>query len=230
MPGYESDVRVTRLSQLQYDYLAEIYEGSSLSGKDGFVTTAYLGERMIASQSTVNRAIDRLRDAGLIEHQRYIGVRLTDRGDSEARHILRKQAILETFLVQVMGFSWHEVYDEARRLRHYIGDGVLNRMWEMAGFPRRSPFGEWIAIEGPRLVDSEIPLSAAEIAHDYRIVRVLTREPDRLEYLAALELIPGTRLHLLHKAPFDGPLQIHLERDYRIIGHALACMLMVTPA
>jgi DtxR family transcriptional regulator, Mn-dependent transcriptional regulator len=198
------------------------------NGSSGLVSSAALGERLFASQSTINRVIERLRDAALIEHQRYVGVQLTERGRREALAILRKQAIIEAFLVDVMRFGWHEVYEEARRIRHHVSEMVLERMWEIAGRPQRSPFGE--RIDGlEREVHAEIILADADITQDYAIARVRTRQPDRLEYLAALQLIPGIRLHLHHKAPFNGPIQIHLESEYRIIGHELAKMLTVSP-
>lgn len=218
------------LTDLQRDYLAEIYLASQVkaNGQDDLVTTSDLADRLFTSQSTVNRVIERLRERDLIEHLRYSGVRLVERGEREARAILRRQAIIETFLVNVMGFGWHEVYEEARRLRHNVSKPILDRMWTLAGSPKRSPFGELIDNTPP--FTDELPLADAETAQAYTVVRVLTREVDRLEYLAALGLRPDTKLHLLHKAPFDGPIQIHLEREYRIIGYELAKMLTVTLA
>jgi DtxR family Mn-dependent transcriptional regulator len=91
------------LSNLQRDYLAEIYHLGQIesNGSDGLVSSIRLAERLIASQSTVNRVIERLRDEGLIEHQRYVGVQLTEKGRQEVLAILRKQAIIEVFLVDI---------------------------------------------------------------------------------------------------------------------------------
>lgn len=219
---------MSNVSNLQWDYLAEIYHLSEIEANrsNGFVSSAELGERLFASHSTVNRIIDRLRAADLIQHERYVGVRLTEHGRHEVRQLLRKQAIIEAFLVHVMGFGWHEIYDEARRMRHKVKDTMLERMWEITNKPSRSPFGEWIDSDAHH---TEVVLSEAVIAQNYYIARVLTRQRDRLEYLAALGLTPGTHLHLLHKAPFHGPIQINLKREYRIIGYELAKMLTVTP-
>jgi len=221
---------LSKISNLQQDYLAEIYHAGQIesNSSNGLVSSSDLENRLFTSQSTVNRMIERLRAAGLVDHQRYVGVQLTERGRQEALRILRKQAIIESFLVTVMHFGWHEVYDEARHMRHHISDKVLARMWELAGRPVYSPFGEWINGTGPEQ-HSEIILRDADTTQDYRIARVLTRQSDRLEYLAALQLTPGTTLHLLHKAPFNGPIQIQLEAEYRIIGHELAELLTVTP-
>jgi len=218
------------LTPLQRDYLAEIYQIGHVeaNGSAPLVTTALLAERLLASQSTVNRVVERLRNAGWIEHVRYAGVKLTTDGEDEARAVLRRQAVIEAFLMMVMGFNWHEIYDEARRMRHNVNPALLDRMWQMAGRPARSPFGEPISPD-EQPVENEIILADAETKCAYRMTRVLTRQHDRLEYLAALGLRPDVSFILLHRAPFKGPLQIQLGREYRIIGYELATMLAVVP-
>lgn len=215
------------ISDLQHDYLAEIYQIAQLVGgaPDHMVTSSELAARLDASQSTVNRVIERLRSKHLITHERYVGVQLTAQGINAAEHVLRKQAIIEAFLVHTMGFAWHEIYEEARRIRRGANDRVVARMWALAGEPVRSPFGDWIDPAQP--APPEIPLIAAEPNRDYHMARVFTRQADRLSYLAALGLQPGVPFRLLHKAPFNGPLQIQLQREYRIIGYALARLLTV---
>jgi Fe2+ transport system protein FeoA len=74
---------------------------------------------------------------------------------------------------------------------------------------------------------NDILLSEAPHNQELQITRVRTREPDRLEYLTALGLIPGAQLQVIHAAPFSGPLQLHLGREYRIIGHNLAELIRV---
>jgi Fe2+ transport system protein FeoA len=73
-------------------------------------------------------------------------------------------------------------------------------------------------------------LANAQDQQAYRIVRILTRQTDRLEYLAALGLTPGVWLYILHKAPFHGPIQLKLETEYRIVGYELARSLTLVAA
>lgn len=213
---------LSEITPLLRDYLAEIYQAAQieLNGKNGFVSTSELAERMAASQPTVNRTVERLFDFQLIQYERYVGVKLTAQGQQEAADVLRKQAVLESFLVNVLKFQWHQVYVEARQMRHHISDAVINRMWEAAGRSLRSPFGEWI--DPPQIEPPQVLLANAEDQQDYQIARILTRQPDRLEYLAALGLTPDVRVHIHHKAPFHGPIQLHLDTEYRIVGHELA--------
>jgi Fe2+ transport system protein FeoA len=73
-------------------------------------------------------------------------------------------------------------------------------------------------------------LSDADVNIDLVITRVRTRESDRLEYMAALGLTPSTHLQVLHRAPFNGPLQLKVGSEYRIVGHNLAELIKVKPA
>ena len=68
----------------------------------------------------------------------------------------------------------------------------------------------------------DLPLKRADIGPQYRITRIRTDEGDRLQYIAAIGLTPGVALEVLQRAPFDGPLQLKLGPEYRIIGDNLA--------
>lgn len=219
------------LSPTMRDYLAEVYRLSELHGEGtDFVSTSALADLLDVSAPAVNRMVTKLREIDLLKHEPYQGIRLTDKGRREALKHLRRHRIAEAFLVNVMGFQWHEVHDEADRIGRAMSEALTERMTEMAGFPTRCPHGEPIPdAEGnlPNLHD--LPLLQAEMKTDLELTRVHTREPDRLEYLAALGLVPGTPLQLLNIAPFNGPVQLKLTREYRIIGHNLAEMIRVRP-
>ena len=110
-----------------------------------------------------------------------------------------------------------------------LSDTITERMAQMAGNPTHCPHGEPIPDRDGHidLPDDFLLADATSETDLLRITRVLTREPDRLEYMAALGLIPGTELHVLHVAPFHGPMQLKVGQEYRIIGHNLAELIRV---
>lgn len=218
------------LSNLHLDYLVEIYHAEIIetNGASKAVSSAEIASRMFTSQSSVNRIIERLDDLNLIHYERYVGVQLTQSGIEKTQSILRKQNIIECFLIKTLNFAWHEVSIEAKQLRHHMSEKVLDRAWTVSDKPHRSPFGEWINPPTSQR-EGEIILGDATVNTVYRIERILTRQSDRLQYLSALELIPQTKLHVIHKAPFNGPMQIQLDREYRILGHELSQMITVVP-
>ncbi len=223
---------VSSLSTTMREYLAEIYRLCDREGQPGgYVSTSALADLLDVSAPAVNRMVIKLRDQGLLQHEPYQGIRLTETGQREALKQLRSQRIVEAFLTKVMGFGWHEVHEESNRISPTLTDIVVERMAEMAGNPTRCPHGEPIPTpegEIPDMHDMLIPDAPQDVMLE--ITRVRTREPDRLEYMAALELVPGQQLQIVHAAPFSGPIQLRLlDKEYRIIGHNLAEMIRVQP-
>jgi DtxR family Mn-dependent transcriptional regulator len=222
----------TTLSATMREYLAEIYRLSDRENSpDGYVSTSALADLLDVSAPAVNRMVIKLRDQGLLLHEPYQGIRLTDAGQREALKQLRRHRIVEAFLTKVMDFGWHQVHEEADRISPALAEIVVERMAEMAGNPTHCPHGEPIpSVEGeiPVMHDVLIPDAPQNVMLE--ITRVRTREADRLEYMAALELVPGSRLQVVHAAPFNGPIQLRLQdKEFRIIGHNLAEMIRVQP-
>lgn len=220
---------VEDLSPTMRDYLAEIYRLSDRNSEADqyFVSTSMLADLLDVSAPAVNRMVTRLKELGLLEHEPYRGIRLTDAGSREALKELRRHRIAEVFLVNVMGFEWHEVHEEADSMGHALSDALAERMAEMAGNPTHCPHGEPIPdADGNIRIPEDFLLADAESGW-VRITRVLTREADRLEYMAALGLTPGTELEVLHVAPFHGPMQLRVGSEYRIIGYNLAELIRV---
>lgn len=213
-------------------YLAQVYRLADRSADpQGYVTTSALADALFVSPPAVNRMVGRLREMGLLDHEPYQGIRLTRDGEREALRQLRLHRIAEVFLVNVMGFKWHEIHEEADQLARGLGEPLVSRMYVMAGSPTFCPHGEPIPAEDGALppLHDDLLTNAAHTT-PLIITRIRTREPDRLEYLAALHLMPGTPLEVLHAAPFSGPLQLRVGKEYRIVGHNLAEMIRVQPA
>lgn len=219
------------LSVTMRDYLMQIYRLTALSSEaSAYVSTSALADLLDVSAPAVNRMINKLKESGLLEHEPYQGIRLTDKGAREALKEMRRHRIAESFLVTVMGFGWHEVHAEADRMVPGLSEAVTERMAEMAGYPTHCPHGEPIPSPDGTLPEvHDMLLSEAAVNIDLKITRVRTRESDRLEYIAALGLTPGKALQVLHKAPFNGPLQLKVGAEYRIVGHNLAELIRVQP-
>lgn len=220
------------LSRTMRDYLAEIYRLSDReNGSAVYIGTSALADTLDVSAPAVNRMVTKLKENGLLEHEPYQGIRLTESGQKEALKELRRHRIVESFLVAVMHFGWHEVHEEAERLSMGLSEPVTERMAEMAGQPTHCPHGEPIpSPEGILPPQDDFLLSDGPENQKLVITRVRTRESDRLEYLAALGLMPGRTLEVLHKAPFNGPLQLKVGNEYRIVGHNLAELIRVKSA
>jgi len=210
-------------------YLAEVYQLLDLEQpEDGYISTSALADVLHVSAPAVNRAVNRLKELNLLEHEPYQGIKLTEAGEAEALKQLRAQRIAEMFLADVMGFPWDEVPEEASQISSALSTPIVNRMAQMCGEPKFNPHGDPIPqADGSVIPMDDQPLSQVEAENHVKITRMRTREPDRLQYIAALGLVPGTELEVIHVAPFDGPMQLKVNNEYRIIGHNLAELIRV---
>lgn len=215
------------LSRKMRAYMAEIYRLIDRQPEASEnVTSSQLADWLVVSPPAVNRMVNRLSELGLLVHQPYQGITITEWGKTEALKHIRCQRIAEAFLVRVMGLNWLTVHEEALRLSDGLSEAVVQRMFEMTGAPDLCPHGEPIPdAQGmiPPVTDEF--LSQIDAGKQIRISRLLTREFDRLQYIEALGLVPGQICEVIHLAPFDGPLQLQLGREFRIIGHSLAQLI-----
>ncbi|MGQ9889853.1 MAG: metal-dependent transcriptional regulator [Aggregatilineales bacterium] len=216
------------ISAAMQQYLAEAYRLAYYQDDSRYVSTSALAEVMNVSAPAVTRMVQRLREAGYLEHEPYQGIVLTPAGEREALLSIRRHRLAERFLVDVMGFGWHEVHSAADALGAAASDRLVQRMEEMAGFPRRCPHGEPIPDASgrmPRVHDR--PLNSVEPGETYVLSRVNTHDAGKLEYLGTLGLKPGAHLALVARAPFNGPLQLEVDGAAVVIGHELAGALRV---
>ena len=217
----------TELSRKMRAYMAEIYRLVDRQPADvDIVSSSQLAELVDVSPPAVNRMVNKLADLGLLHHVRYQGISITEAGRVAALKHIRYQRIAESFLTRIMDMNWLEVYEDSQRLSYGMSESVAQRMFEMAGKPQRCPHGEPIPdVNGKIPALDDLLLSELVAGDRARISRLITRESERLAYIEALGLMPDQAFEVIHVAPFMGPMQLKLDREYRIIGNSLAGLI-----
>jgi DtxR family Mn-dependent transcriptional regulator len=217
---------VASLTAPAEDYLKAIYD---LERSGNAAGTNEIASQLAIAPASVSGMVRRLAEQGLIEHERYHGVRLTEAGRRAALRTLRRHRIIEAYLAQALGYAWDRVHDEAERLEHAASDELIDRMAAAIGEPAHDPHGAPIPTrEGS--VDEQALTSIDELAvgERARIRRVSDRDADRLRYLAELGMTPGTTFEVVERAPFDGPITVRLDDGTaRSVGRALARQVLV---
>jgi DtxR family transcriptional regulator, Mn-dependent transcriptional regulator len=209
------------------DYLKAIYQ---LAPDGEAVGTSAIAERLGIAPGSVTGMLKRLGREGLVEHERYQGARLTPGGRREALRMIRRHRVLELFLVEVLGFTWDQVHEEAEQLEHAASDALVDRMAAVLGDPEFDPHGHPIPSAGGQLRASDLPkLSELEPGDQAVLRRVSDEDPEALRYLARLNLIPGARLEVLERTPFRGPLRVRVDDAEEMVGLELAARLCVEP-
>jgi len=213
------------------DYLKAIYE---LERATGTATTTDIANRLAIAPASVTGMVRRLAGQRLLKHEPYRGVRLTPAGQRVALRTLRRHRVIETFLARVLGYPWDAVHDEAERLEHAASDELVDRMAAALDEPTVDPHGAPIPSRDGTVADQHYA-SIADLApgQPARLVCVSDDDPARLRYLAELGLIPGARVIVLARAPFEGPISVRVGASdasaSHAIGPALARAVLVEP-
>ena len=184
------------LSEAQEDYLKQIFilgEGRQKVG------TQTLAHRLEVRPASVTEMVGRLAQLGLVEHARYRGVSLTESGRRVALEMLRHHRLLETFLVEVLGYEWDQVHEEAERLEHVISERFEARIAEAMGHPTRDPHGDPIPREDLSMPPEAAPVSLAELpaGESGTLTRVGVQDRDNLDLLSRLGLAPGSSIEVI---------------------------------
>lgn len=203
---------VIQLSTNVQDYLKVIWDLEEWD--DGPVHPTDIAERTGMKQSTISGALSRMVNAGLVEHKPYGRVGLTSAGRRSAVTMVRRHRLLETFLVEVLGYTWDEVHEEADALEHAVSEKLVDRIDRYLGHPAQDPHGDAIPTESGSMpvVPLTKPLSQAEDGQTVRVWRVSDQDPALLRYLSRHRVRPGTLLKLVSSGDASKGAQIRVQK------------------
>ena len=209
------------LSASVQDYAKAVYALETRGGSP--VSTNDLAARLGVTPASVSGMVRKLTEVGIVEHEPYHGVRLTDEGRRVALEVLRHHRLLELFLAQELGMSWDRVHAEAEVLEHVLSEELEQLIAARLGDPAVDPHGDPIPTpefeidERPTRCLDELPVGAAG-----RFVRVSDSDPEMLRYLAERGITLDTLLEVVDRQPFGGPVFVRFGECEHPIGGELA--------
>lgn len=228
MPKFLSPGRPT--SPAQEDYLKGLYRLAGPRG-DEAVPTSQLAEELEVSPGSVSEMLGKLAALDLVTHDPYRGARLAPTGLRIAIEITRHHRLIETYLVEALGYGWDEVHEEADRLEHAISERLEERMWRALGEPAFDPHGDPIptpdfVVHQPRTQ----PLHSAPAGALVRISRISDRDPDKLRAVQALGLTPGRALRIVQTSQWESPVVVDRDGEAIPVTLGLARAIFVEDA
>ena len=198
------------LTTVAQDYLKVIWTAQEWSLEK--VSTKMLAERIGVSASTASESIRKLADQGLVNHEKYGAVTLTDAGRRAALAMVRRHRLMETFLVRILGYSWDEVHDEAEVLEHAVSDRMLDRIDAKLGYPKRDPHGDPIpAADGQVPTPDARQLSVCEDGDAGTVARISDADPEMLRYFDSVGITLDSRLLVLARRDFAGMISVAIK-------------------
>lgn len=212
----------SNLSQSVGDYVKVIHALSA----DEAASTSKIASALGVAAASVSNMLARLHDDGLVSYEAYRGATLTPRGEREALRLLRRHRLVETFMIERLGYTWDEVHDEAEAIEHAISDRFTEALAELLGHPSHDPHGDPIPGADGSLPDTPAtPLAELEPGQILQVARLLTQEGDVLTHLTTLGIQPGTRIEVQSREPLGGLLEVRIDDGIRALSKELATLI-----
>ncbi|MGH2972448.1 MAG: metal-dependent transcriptional regulator [Gaiellaceae bacterium] len=208
------------------DYVKAVY---TLESEDTTVSTNALAARLGVRPGSVSGMLHKLTGLGLVEHEPYRGVRLTEHGRRVALEVIRHHRLLELYLVESLGMSWDEVHAEAEVLEHVLSEELEELIAAKLGNPTLDPHGDPIPSRDLTIApDASRSLYDLEPGDHGTFVRVSDADPAMLRFLGERGIAPGAEVEAIERQPFDGPLYVRVGDSVHVLGAVLARAMRVS--
>jgi DtxR family Mn-dependent transcriptional regulator len=169
------------------------------------VTKEEAGSGLVVNHS-LPEGMDELVQLGLAA-RRNGHLTLTSTGQPKAAQAVRRRRLAERLLADVLITEEALLNQQACRLEHALFDGLDDKICTLLGHPRFCPHGKPIP-EGEccrqkresadRLIAPLCELQAGQSGH---IAYIQMHNPQRLQKLMAMGVLPGVPITLLHRFP-----------------------------
>lgn len=107
------------------EYLKTIY---ILKNTEKQIRVTDISKRLNCSKPSVNRALNCLKDEGLILYEAYGNIEMTKQGVEIAKSAVKKQDILKLFLTQMLGVDEETAGKEATNMKHAISEDTILKL------------------------------------------------------------------------------------------------------
>jgi len=128
--------RPVRLSRSLEDYLEAV---AVLVSRHGVARTRDVASRMGVAPPSAHSALRKLADKGLVRHQPYQFIELTDQGEQVGGAIRRRHELLRSFLVEVLDVPDEEAMADACRLEHAVSPTTVARIVALMDIVKGTP-------------------------------------------------------------------------------------------
>ena len=212
------------------NYLKAIYAGTAgVNSAHRLLPMGQLAAALGVTPGTATTMVKTLSESGLVQYEPYAGVALTSAGEKLAALVLRRHRLIELFLVQMMGYSWDEVHDEAEQLEHVVSERLIERIDEMLGRPEVDPHGDPIPnSEGLVKAQETQSLLTCPIGTPVTVSRVIDQNRVFLRFIEQNNLKPGEAIEVEERDAASDSVRVRGKNDRRIvIGTRAASKLLV---
>ena len=196
--------------------------------RDGYtVIAARIAERLNVRPPTVTATLQRMERDGLIEHGQRKEILFTEEGRQAAEDIVRRHALAERLLTDLLKMPWHESHEEAHGVEHALTPNIEARLLKVLGNPTTCPHGNPIPGLGA-LAPDEFPLDEVRTGDHITIQRITEEAEEDLQLMKYLQehgVAPGARMTVREAANFNATVVLEGPNGPVSLGFAVAAKL-----
>ena len=203
------------------DYISAIYE---LIEKKEIATNKKISEILGVKAASVSEMLKKLTEEGEVYTENK-SILLTETGKMRARALLTKHRLWELFLVEYLGYSWHDVHEDAKALEYVTSNGLKDRLNEFPNKPMHCPHGNEIYENHPE-TDKLKKLSEVSKGISCRLHKV-EDDRDLIEYLEEKKIALGDEFVVKDIDDFDDSVLVSSASEDKHIAGKAAVRMMV---
>lgn len=207
------------------DFLKTVYQ---LQQQSDSVSTNALAEALDVKAPSITDMAQRLVSAGLVDYERYKGVKLTAQGEMLALSVLRRHRLIELYLVNELGYELREVHTEAENLEHAVSDRFVEAIAARLGNPELDPHGDPIPAEDGTIIRRDLhPLSDWPLHRNASVSQIKADNSEMLQHILERGFKLQAQVEVLARDPFEGPVTAMVDGEQRVVGHQVAACILV---
>ena len=113
------------ISKSLEEYIKTMY---ILKQKNGNIRVTDVADMMNCSKAGVNKAINNLKENGLVNYETYGTIEITEEGNDLAQKIIESYDIIFVFLKDVLGMDDKKAKEEAENMKTAMSDETINKL------------------------------------------------------------------------------------------------------
>ncbi|MGB9741111.1 MAG: metal-dependent transcriptional regulator [Candidatus Bathyarchaeia archaeon] len=207
------------------EYLECIYR---LEEKYGVARTKDIVDMMGVVPGTVTNTVRLLEKNGLIMHQPYRGVKLTNKGRRIAIQVVRRHRLSERLLVDILHMEWEKVHELACKLEHSLTEEMIKPLEKALKHPRTCPHGNPIPTKCGGIVEEKsVPLINLDVGAQGVVMKIVEERRDILQYLSRLGVFPEVPIKILEKNSIDDSVTLMIGETCHVLSRRIASVVYV---
>ncbi len=194
---------------------------------DQLINTNAIAEKMQTKAASVTDMLKKLSEKGLLEYQRYKGVRLTEQGAEVANGVDERNELWNRLLKEKMGVANEEASSLADQLKHVNSENLVNTLHSFLGKKAAAESKKAPKEEKKSKKSKEDTLADLKKKDMAELLAMDGLMEDTIKRLKKKGLTVGKKLKVIREGSDDQKMVVRTKKDEFKIPNSVAKRLMV---